>query len=82
MFGPLFTKLAISRWARNLGTLMQVGVPIIQALDIVGDTAGNAVIREAMEDVKSAVRIGQQMSGPLEKHPIVPADGRPDDGGR
>jgi type IV pilus assembly protein PilC len=72
VFGPLFTKLAISRWARNLGTLMQVGVPIIQALDIVGDTAGNAVIREAMNDVKSAVRIGQQMSGPLEKHPMFP----------
>lgn len=72
VFGPLFTKLAISRWARNLGTLMHVGVPIIQALDIVGDTAGNAVIRAAMEDVKGAVRIGQQMSGPLEKHPMFP----------
>lgn len=72
VFGALFTKLAISRWARNLGTLMQVGVPIIQALDIVGDTAGNAVIREAMTDVKSAVRVGQQMSGPLEKHPLFP----------
>jgi type IV pilus assembly protein PilC len=72
VFGPLFTKLAISRWARNLATLMHVGVPVIQALDIVGDTAGNEVIREAMQDVKSAVRIGQQMSGPLEKHPLFP----------
>jgi type IV pilus assembly protein PilC len=72
VFGALFTKLAVSRWARNLGTLMQVGVPIIQALDIVGDTAGNAVIREAMQDVKASVRIGQQMSGPLEKHPLFP----------
>jgi type IV pilus assembly protein PilC len=72
VFGPLFTKLAISRWARNLATLMHVGVPLIQALDIVGDTAGNEVIREAMQDVKSAVRIGQQMSGPLERHPLFP----------
>jgi type IV pilus assembly protein PilC len=72
VFGALFTKLAISRWARNLGTLMHVGVPIIQALDVVGDTAGNAVIGRAMEDVKSAVRVGQQMSGPLEKHPLFP----------
>src|SRR4029079_3432775 len=70
VFGPLFTKLSISRWARNLATLMHVGVPLIQALDIVGDTAGNEVIREAMQDVKAAVRIGQQMSGPLEKHPL------------
>jgi type IV pilus assembly protein PilC len=72
VFGPLFTKLAISRWARNLGTLMHVGVPIVQALDVVGGTAGNAVIGAAMEDVKAAVRIGQQMSGPLAKHPLFP----------
>lgn len=72
VFGALFTKLAISRWARNLATLMHVGVPIIQALDIVGDTAGNAVIKAAMEDVKGAVRVGGQMSTPLEKHPLFP----------
>jgi Type II secretory pathway, component PulF len=72
VFGKLFTKLAISRWARNLGTLLHVGIPIIQALDVVGDTAGNAVVTEAMEDVKSAVRIGQPMSGPLERHPLFP----------
>ena len=52
VFGPLFTKLAISRWARNLGTLLAVGVPIIQALDVVGGTAGNAVVSEAMDDVQ------------------------------
>jgi type IV pilus assembly protein PilC len=72
VFGALFTKLAISRWARNLGTLLHVGVPMLQALDIVGGTAGNAVIQEAMEDVKAAVRVGQQMSGPLSKHPLFP----------
>jgi type IV pilus assembly protein PilC len=72
VFGSLFMKLAISRWARNLGTLLHVGVPIIQALDAVGDTSGNAMITRAMEDVKAAVRVGQQMSGPLEKHPLFP----------
>jgi type IV pilus assembly protein PilC len=72
VFGPLFTKLAISRWARNLGTLLQVGVPVIQALEVVGDTAGNAVITEAMDDVKAAVRVGQKMSVPLERHPLFP----------
>jgi len=72
VFGPLFTKLAISRWARNLGTLLAVGVPIIQALEVVGGTAGNAVVSEAMEDVRAAVRVGQQMSGPLGKHPLFP----------
>ena len=72
VFGSLFTKLAISRWARNLGTLLAVGVPIIQALDVVGGTAGNAVVSEAMDEVRTAVRIGQQMSGPLGKHPLFP----------
>jgi type IV pilus assembly protein PilC len=72
VFGMLFTKLAISRWARNLGTLLAVGVPIIQALEVVGGTAGNAVVSEAMDDVRAAVRVGQQMSGPLSKHPLFP----------
>ena len=72
VFGKLFTKLAISRWARNLGTLLAVGVPIIQALEIVGGTSGNAVVAEAMNEVKDAVRVGSQMSGPLSRHPLFP----------
>ncbi|MCU1656428.1 MAG: putative type pilus biosis protein PilC [Pseudonocardiales bacterium] len=72
VFGKLFTKLAISRWARNLGTLLGVGVPIIQALDVVGGTSGNAVVSEAMIEVRDAVRMGGQMSTPLAKHPLFP----------
>jgi type IV pilus assembly protein PilC len=73
VFGQLFSKLAISRWARNLGTLMSVGVPIIQALDIVGGTSGNALIGEAMHDVRDAVRTGSTLSRPLARHPIFPS---------
>jgi type IV pilus assembly protein PilC len=73
VFGPLFTKIAISRFARNLGTLLSVGVPVMQALDIVGGTTGNAVIGEAMKDVQKAVRDGQPMSAPLGRHDIFPA---------
>ncbi|WP_375480195.1 type II secretion system F family protein [uncultured Jatrophihabitans sp.] len=73
VFGPLFTKLAISRWARNLGTLLAVGVPIIQALEVVGGTSGNAVISAAMDDVRDTVRVGGQMSTTLEKHPLFPS---------
>ena len=73
VFGNLFTKLAISRWARNLGTLLAVGVPIIQALEIVGGTAGNAVVGEAMNDVRDSVRGGAPMSRPLGKHPLFPS---------
>ena len=73
VFGPLFRKLAISRWARNLGTLLGVGVPVIQALDVVGGTAGNAVIGVAMQDVKEKVRVGGHMSAALEKHALFPS---------
>ena len=73
VFGKLFTKLAISRWARNLGTLLAVGVPIIQALEVVGGTSGNAVISEAMDDVRDNVRKGGQMSTALENHPLFPS---------
>jgi type IV pilus assembly protein PilC len=72
VFGTLFSKLAISRWARNLGTLLSVGVPIIQALDVVGGTAGNAMIGEAMNDVRDSVRMGGQMSSALHNHPLFP----------
>jgi type IV pilus assembly protein PilC len=73
VFGKLFTKIAISRFARNLGTLLSVGVPVMQALDIVGATTGNAVIGEAMKDVGSSVRDGQPMSAPLVNHEIFPS---------
>jgi type IV pilus assembly protein PilC len=73
VFGNLLTKMAISRFSRNLGTLLGVGVPIMQALDVVGGTTGNAVISNAMIDVQDAVRQGQTMTGPLSRHPIFPA---------
>jgi type IV pilus assembly protein PilC len=73
VFGNLFKKLAISRWARNLATLMAVGVPLLKALDIVGGTSGSGVISEAMKDVRTAVREGQQISIPLARHPLFPA---------
>ena len=72
VFGKLFTKIAISRFSRNLGTLLSVGVPVMQALDVVGATTGNAVISEATKDVQASVRDGQTMSAPLVRHPIFP----------
>lgn len=72
VFGPLLTKIVISRFSRNLGTLLGVGVPVMQALDVVGATTGNAVITEAMKDVQESVRSGQPMSAPLHKHPVFP----------
>ena len=73
VFGSLFAKIAISRFSRNLGTLLSVGVPVMQALDVVGATTGNALISAAMVDVAEAVRQGEAMSGPLSQHKIFPA---------
>jgi type IV pilus assembly protein PilC len=72
VFGNLFTKIAISRFSRNLGTLLGVGVPVMQALDVVGDTAGNAVIAAASRDLQAAVRDGQPMSSRLNQHSVFP----------
>jgi type IV pilus assembly protein PilC len=72
VFGPLFRKLAMSRFARNLGILLSVGVPVMQALAVVGETTGNEVINAAMRDVQSAVRDGMPMSSALRRHRAFP----------
>ena len=73
VFGKLYTKLAIARWARNFGTLLAVGVPVIQALDIVGGTSGNSLIGEAMSEVRDSVRTGSTIARPMTKHTIFPS---------
>lgn len=73
VFGELFRKVALARFARNLGTMMHSGVPILQALDIVADTTGNVVIARAVRDVQESVRTGESLAGPLEQHPVFPA---------
>jgi type IV pilus assembly protein PilC len=73
VFGPLFRKLAMSRFSRNLGLLLNVGVPVMQALAVVGETTGNEVINVAMKDVQNAVRDGHPMSSAMRHHDIFPA---------
>ncbi|GAT65332.1 type II secretion system F family protein [Planomonospora sp. ID91781] len=72
VFGKLFAKIAVSRFSRNLGVLLGVGVPVMQALEVVGATTGNAVISEATKDLQSSVRDGLPMSAQLAKHPVFP----------
>ncbi|MEV6634022.1 type II secretion system F family protein [Actinoplanes sp. NPDC051470] len=72
VFGPLLRKLAMSRFSRSLGLLLNVGVPVMQALSVVGETTGNEVINAAMKDVQAAVREGQPMSSALRHHKIFP----------
>ena len=73
VFGPLFHKIAITRFARNLGTLLRAGVPILQALEITADTVNNGVIGAAVDDVKDGVRQGRSIAEPLTEHEVFPA---------
>lgn len=73
IFGTLFQKVAIARFTRNFGTMLRSGVPILQALDIVGDTSGNVVVTHAVKDVEDAVRTGQSLTGPLARHKVFPS---------
>lgn len=72
VFGMLFTKVAMARFARNLGTMIRSGVPILQALDIVADTTGNYVVTMAARDVQESVRQGESLTQPLSHHPVFP----------
>jgi type IV pilus assembly protein PilC len=72
VFGNLFQKIALSRFARNLGTMMKSGVPILQSLDIVSETTGNVVLERAIRDVQESVRTGEALAAPLLKHPVFP----------
>ncbi|MFL6240723.1 MAG: type II secretion system F family protein [Actinomycetes bacterium] len=72
VFGSLFQKVALSRFARNLGTMIRSGVPILQALEIVADTTGNFVMTLAVRDIQDSVRRGESLTQPLSQHEIFP----------
>ena len=70
--GQIVRKLAIARFSRTLGTLISSGVPILQAIEITGQAAGNAVIEHAMKDVQQSVKEGEPITTPLEKVSVFP----------
>jgi type IV pilus assembly protein PilC len=72
VFGPLFHKVALSRFTRNFGSLLRAGVPILSALEIAADTVNNGVMSNAIADVKDAVKEGESIASPLTKHEIFP----------
>src|SRR5579884_56911 len=71
--GDVVQKVAIARWSRTLSSLTAAGVPIMQALEITGKTAGNAVIESSMGDVIASVKAGGTISEPLRKAKEFPA---------
>ncbi len=72
VFGKLFQKLALTRFSRNLGTLLSSGVPILQSIDIVSETTGSIVISRALKQVQESVRRGESVAGPLAEHEVFP----------
>ncbi len=72
IIGSLTQKVAVARFTRTLGTLLRSGVPLLNALEIVRDSAGNMVVSGAVEDIRQAVREGEGISKPLEKADIFP----------
>jgi type IV pilus assembly protein PilC len=73
VFGKLATKVAVSRFSRNLSMMLKAGVPLLQALDTVGQTSDNWAIEKAIEEVQSSVRDGRSFARPLAKSGVFPS---------
>jgi len=71
--GDIVQKVALARWSRTFSALITAGVPLLAALDIVGKTAGNVVVEQAMDKVVESVRSGGTIAGPLKESPVFPS---------
>src|SRR3954447_13268030 len=72
IFGKLVRKTALARFSRTLSALVRSGVPILESLDIVAETAGNHVVATAVRETQAAVKRGDPLSKKLEEHPVFP----------
>ncbi|WP_027008121.1 type II secretion system F family protein [Conexibacter woesei] len=70
--GDIVQKIALARWSRTLSALVSAGVPLMQALEITGQTAGNWCIEKAMSDVIESVRQGGTIADPLKHAAVFP----------
>lgn len=73
VFGDLFRKVAVARFARNFSTMTKSGVPILQSLSVVGETSGSWVIANAMSRIQESVRSGRSVAAPLSEEPVFPS---------
>lgn len=72
VFGPLIRKVAVAKFTRTLGTMLHSGVPILDSLTVVGKTAGNSVIEQAVFRVADAITEGRTIAEPLEETGVFP----------
>jgi type IV pilus assembly protein PilC len=70
--GDVIQKVALARWSRTFSGAVSAGVPMLQAIKLTGDTAGNIVLEKSMEDVYASVKRGGSLAGPIEENPIFP----------
>ena len=72
VFGKLIHKTAVARFTRTFGSLIRSGVPIMESMDIVSETSGNAVMGAGVVDAKERVRVGEPVSTALGNYPVFP----------
>jgi type IV pilus assembly protein PilC len=70
--GDVIQKVALARWSRTFAGSVSAGVPMLQAIKLTGETAGNTVLEQAMEDVYASVKRGGSLAAPIEAHSIFP----------
>ena len=73
IIGPIQRKTAVARFTRTFGTLAAAGVPILGALDIVGDTAGNEAVAVAVRKIRAAVKEGETIAKPMAEVGVFPS---------
>jgi type IV pilus assembly protein PilC len=70
--GDVIQKVALARWSRTFSGSVSSGVPMLQSIKLTGETAGNIVVEQAMEDVYASVKRGGSLAGPIESNAIFP----------
>jgi type IV pilus assembly protein PilC len=70
--GDVIQKVALARWSRTFSGSVSAGVPMLQAIQLTGQTAGNVVVEKAMEDVYDSVKRGGSLAAPIQANPIFP----------
>ncbi len=73
VFGGMIRKIALAKFTRTFGTLVSAGVPILSALDIVADTAGNEVVSRAVKKTRAAIKEGETIAKPLSESKVFPS---------
>jgi len=73
VLGDLMRKIAVARFCRTLGTLIQSGVPILEGLEITARTAGNSIVEDAIMATRKSIEQGKTIAGPLEETRVFPS---------